>query len=133
MRSGFSTLNLLMQFPDIISNCQKYALGFYIRLPSVSKSLKSRILFQVSQTSFCLDTPIYPEQDSFLAGNSLQIFFPVLVELLGNIQILRPVFEWDFTVIPFNTLVFEGTFTAVFTTVDCCFSLIFCFFLSLSD
>ena len=102
--------------------------------PTVSESPKACILFQITKASLGLDTPVHPQQDPLFAGDPLQILFPVLVEFLGNIQVLRPVFERDFAVVSFDTFFFAGTSAAVFATVNRCFSLIscLCFFPSLS-
>ena len=135
MCSGFSVLDFLMQFPDIMRNRQQNTLCFYIRFSTVSESSEACILFQITKASLGLDTPVHPQHNPLLTGNPLQVFLTVLVELPGNIQIFRPVFERNFTVVPFDTFFFLGTSIAVFTTVNGRFSLISClclFFLYLT-
>lgn len=134
MCSGFSVLDFLMQFPDIMRNRQQNTLRFYIRFSTVSESSEACILFQITKASLGLDTTVHPQHNPLFTGNPLQVFLTVLIELPGNIQIFRSVFEWNFTMVPFDTFFFVGTSAAVFTTVNGRFSLIscLCFFLSLS-
>ena len=127
MCSGFPGLDFLMQFPDIMCYRQQNTLPFYIRFSTVSESSKACILFQISKASLRLDTPVNTQQYPLFTGNPLQVFLPVLVELSGNIQIFHPVFEWNFTVVPFDTFSFVGTSAAVFTTVYGRFPFISCF------
>ncbi len=127
MCSGFPVLDFLMQFPDIMCYRQQNTLPFYIRFSTVSESSKACILFQISKASLRLDTPVNTQQYPLFTGNPLQVFLPVLVELSGNIQIFHPVFEWNFTVVPFDTFSFVGTSAAVFTTVYGRFPFISCF------
>ena len=136
MCSCFPTLNLLMQFPDIMRNCQQNTLRFYIRFPSIPKSSETCILFQISKTSLGLDTPVHSQQNPFFASDPLQVILSVLVELPGNIQIFRPVFEWNFTVVPFDTFFFVWASAAVCTAVNSRFPFVSCFgffFLYLTD
>lgn len=134
MCSCFPTLNLLMQFPDIMRNCQQNTLRFYIRFPSIPKSSETCILFQISKTSLGLDAPVHSQQNPFFASDPLQVILSVLVELPGNIQIFRPVFEWNFTVVPFDTFFFC---MGIRCSLHSCkqsfpFRILFWFFLSLS-
>ena len=136
MCSGFSVLDLLMQCPVIVCNRQQNTLCFYIRFPSIPESSKAGIFFQVTKTSLGLDTPVHPQQNPFFAGDPLQIFLSVLDKLPGNIQILRPVFKWNFAVVPFDTFFFVWAYAAVFTAVNSRFPFISCFglfFLYLTD
>lgn len=114
----------LLEFPDIMRNRQQNTLCFYIRFSTVSESSEACILFQITKASLGLDTPVHPQQNPLFTGNPLQVFLPVLIELPGNIQIFRPVFERNLTVVPFDTFFFVGTSAAVFTTVNGRFSLI---------
>ena len=60
MLPAASSLDLLMQFPEVMRNRQKHRFNKYIGIASTKEATESHVRFDVGENSFRLDASINP-------------------------------------------------------------------------
>ena len=60
MLPAASSLDLLMQFPEVVCHCQKHCFHKYIGIASTKETTEFHVCLDVGENSFRLDAPIDP-------------------------------------------------------------------------
>ena len=62
-----AALYLLVQFEDVVCQCQQNGLTQDIRTPSRKKAAKSKGSLDLCKDTLCLDAAVHPQDDAFRA------------------------------------------------------------------
>ena len=84
-----AALYLLMQFEDVVCQCQQNGLTQDIRTPPRKKAAKPKGSLDLSKDTLCLDTAVHPQDDSFRALDPCKVLCTLSLKNLGDFQYLR--------------------------------------------
>ncbi len=113
-----AALYLLMQFEDVVCQCQQNGLTQDIRTPPRKKAAKSKGSLDLSKDTLCLDTAVHPQDDSFRALDPCKVLCTLSLKDLGNLQSLGSFLHWYLAVVAMDALLLSFAAVAVCTRVD---------------
>ena len=99
-----AALYLLVQFEDIVCQCQQNGLPQDIRTPSRKKAAKSKGSLDLCKDTLCLDAAVHPQDDSFCTLDPCKVLFTLSLKDLGNLQSLGSFLHWYLAVVAMDAL-----------------------------
>jgi len=110
-----AALYLLMQFEDVVCQCQQNGLTQDIRTPSRKKAAKSKGSLDLCKDTLCLDAAVHPQDDSFRALDPCKVLCTLSLKDLGDLQSLGSFLHWYLAVVAMDALLLSFAAIAVCT------------------